>query len=798
MSATRSTATETVQLALPRLADLGVAFVYLHAQQGPDFFADVPFCWAAGELRALGVAADVVHARLPRGDPAAAAPLIDELIATIGRLGHGLVVFEHLWLADLVSRMQSELGALVCETDANAVLAGQRVDFRLRWFVQHRQPLLDLVAALRAGTDLMAVRNLVAWPPEAPAPLTSRRQERFPAEPDWLRAFCPITDAIEIGGLSGGSDAPLRKTLDTNSGCPYARDVRRNPHFADLDLDALDPVYAVTLKGCSFCELGGDYRALTADQSVAVHVAQIGWYQRHLGRLDEVVLRDQSAIRYLPELIAACVEEGLAPLGFLVPARGDAILRDGERLEAAARAAAGSGNWFTLYLIGFESFSQSQLDLYNKGVSVAEYAAALAQMRDLRDRWPGVYRMEAYGASSFILFNPWTRLEDLDETVAFCKDHGAHQLAHGWTLTRLRLQPHLPLYWRARADGLIVDSAPHADRGAAFTGYGGESAWRYREARVGVIEDAERRLARHVRVDESVGLLDTVLDWARARWPDADAPASTQDGELEALEAAWQTLRGQWRPQDGVSGSGAGTRDAGPLQITLASPHSDPVAAPPVGLRAPSAGRTILLGDACNNRCRTCLGEHGRYETGVARLRAAVEAAARRHGRVVLAGREPTLQRALPRLIRAARAAGASRIELVSNGRALAASGVIERLAAAGLTTLLLKRHRLADSDEDRYAQAQGAGAQLWLGLARLAQVAPHISWTLLLVPTRDAFDEAPALVERAAAAGASAVQIQVRAGEAPLAHLAAFGAAVTAARRRAAELGLRVDVDGF
>ena len=27
------------------------AFVYLHAQAGPDYFADVPYAWTAGELR---------------------------------------------------------------------------------------------------------------------------------------------------------------------------------------------------------------------------------------------------------------------------------------------------------------------------------------------------------------------------------------------------------------------------------------------------------------------------------------------------------------------------------------------------------------------------------------------------------------------------------------------------------------------------------------------------------------------------------------------------------------------------
>ena len=102
--------------------------------------------------------------------------------------------------------------------------------------------------------------------------------------------------------------------------------------------------------------------------------------------------------------------------------------------------------------------------------------------------------------------------------------------------------------------------------------------------------------------------------------------------------------------------------------------------------------------------------------------------------RVVLAGREPTLLPHLPQLVRAARQAGATQVELVSNGRALATPGVATKLRRAGTTDLLLKRHRLADADEDAFAQAEGAGAQFWRAIEQI-RATPRLQWTLLLVP---------------------------------------------------------------
>lgn len=791
-------------IALPPIASPRTALVYLHAQSGGDFFADVPFTWAAGELRAMGWTAEVWHVWLERDRPDVSRHRLDALVEALRAGGHHLVVFEHLWQPELLGRLQRELGALVCLTGAFDEGGTARVDFRLAHFDNHRQPLLDLVGALATGGDLRQIANLrihlahmaqPAWSLLAPQP--------HPATPDALRPFCPVTDARHIGVAmdAQGEAPPVRKTLDTNKGCPFADDVADNPAFAGVALDAPD----LRRKGCAFCPMGGDYRALPWRETVRTHLDQVAWYQQSLPQLDEVVLRDQHALRYLPELIEGALSRGLRPFGVLVPGRGDAILRFGEQMARAAALAEGTGMWFCIYLVGFESFSQAQLDLYNKGVRVAEYAEALRQMRALHARHPDGFRLYAYAAASFVLFNPWTQIEDLAQTADFCTEHAVGAMAHGMLRSRLRLYPELPLYWKARADGLLRDGSAPADRGAAFAGYGAEAPWLYRDGRLAVIEALLLALAPHVRPDEEVGLLRAVLRWGRRALPQPLAASAAPDPAQQAMTAALAAeviaLRALWRPesvQPGPSGSAAARPDPripAPAAIERALAQRRQRAHAAVQARAE---RVVLLGQGCNNRCQSCVAGHAQHDVDLPRLLAQVERAARTHGEVAIAGREPTLIAGLPRLLRGAVRAGARRVELLSNGRALAGGGVCARLQAAGLSHVVLKRHRLGDGDEDAYTQAPGAGAQLWQALVNLRAESPKVAVSLLLIATAAGHQELAALVHRGADLGVRGVQLRVPAAELDLGRTAAMAHSLREARGTAEERGLFFGIEGF
>ena len=750
-------------LGVPR-PDLRAVCLILHAQQGGDFFGDTAEARCVGRLRQLGLSADLAHVHYPRGNAHAAAQLDTELLQWLQHTATQVVVVGQLWDEALLARLHAQ-GHFVVGTDAYAQWQRERPDAQLAHFPQHRAPLLQLLVALRDGTDLRQIANVALWAQDqwqasavAPAPY---------APPDEMREpFAPATDAVVFGAPrnADGTVPVVRKTLDTNTGCPFADDVAANPLYAGTPLT--EPLLAA--KGCAFCFMGGDYRALPVAETVQCHVAQIAYWQAHAtpgAPLRELVIRDQAALRYLPQLVQACRDGGLAPVGLLVPGRGDAILRYGKELQRAAELCGDSGWWFTIHLIGFESFAQPQLDLYNKGVTVADYALALQRMRALHRVHPQAFRMYAHGCSSFILFNPWTTLDDLDATAAFCDDHAVGALAHGLTLSRLRLYPNLPLYWLAKRDGLLDAGPPLADRGAAFTGYAAEANWRYRDARLVAVEALHRALHDQVRPDEGVGLLRSVVRWARATYPHplAQPPDLARVSEIIAEFVA---LRALWLRDPVATGNGAG-----PLR------------------------HTVVAGRTCNNRCRTCVASHAAFDDNPDRLRAQVIAPPQ-PSQLVLAGREPTMLPGLPRLLQTARNAGIQQVDALSNGRLLATPRVAAKLKAAGLTRLSLKRHRLRDSDEDLIARSPGAGVQGRQAIGHCTSAG--LAWSLHWVLVPEGWAELPQVPAWAHAHGARDVVVQVLAGELTLDQLPQLQVALDAARVAAHALALRWQVEGF
>ncbi len=785
----------------PPRPQLRALILVLHAQEGGDFFGDTRLALSGGDLQRAGIAAQLVHVHYRRGagGDAATQAYNAGLDAQVAQLvdAQTLVVVDQAWREPLLLDLQQR-GALLVATDADALWQTVQADAAIAHYATYRKPLTDLAMAVRDGGTQVPLINTALRPgPDQPLQWPDEEQP-YPAEPEARLPFAPLTSSTTLGTPRDldGKLPPRRRTLEVSTGCPFAAEVATNPLFA-----ATDAPEGSANNGCSFCFMGGDYRSPPVAESVRLQVDQLRYWQDHGADLQEAVLRDQSALRYLPQLIEACQRAGLKPLGLLVPGRGDAILRWGKELRRAAELCQGSGWWFTLHLIGFESFSQDQLDLYNKGVSVADYASALRQMRDLHRSYPEGFALYAYGASSFILFNPWTRLQDLWQTAQFCEDEALGELARGLTLTRLRLYPNLPLYWKAKREGLL-DPGADTSRGGAFAGYSREAGWRYGEWRVAAVELVQALLAPHVRPEEAVGLLRSVLTWVEQRWPQPltdlgmSAEAAEEFQALAATEAArlaqqLAALQALWRsPAEGLHGQGA------PALLGEGSSARADIAA------AASAGgqqRTVAVGRHCNNHCQTCVGHHAELADDVPLVAAQISRAAATRA-VVLTGREPTLLPALIQHLREARRQGARQVELLTNGRLLATPGAAARLLGAGATRLTVKRHRLADADEDAYTQAAGAGSQGSQGLTQAASAELQrggLRCAVLLLPVRQAWHELPGLVDWAVERGASEVRVQVLAGELPLGDLENALQSLRDAAQRAGRHGLRWAVDG-
>jgi radical SAM superfamily enzyme YgiQ (UPF0313 family) len=289
------------------------------------------------------------------------------------------------------------------------------------------QTLAEVVARRAAGADLAGVKGL-----------TWRRGEELIANP--RRALLPSLDALPT---------PARDLLPALS--EYAG-VRRWP-----TLDVVPCATIAASRGCpyrcSFCDIqsfyrreDGPMRRVRRPEQVTAEMAMVRdrYGAQHFAFVDDL-------FPYGPNWVAR-FSAGLADAGnpgtFSFAARADQIVRNPELLTMLAQAGCSSIE------MGIESGSQSVLDRYQKDLTVAVNADAVKLVRAA-----GIRTIIDY-----IMFDPWSTLQELDESLTFLENVGADTGYPTTAYTRLSFYPGTPLYERWTAE-----SRPEHDDPEWFT-----------------------------------------------------------------------------------------------------------------------------------------------------------------------------------------------------------------------------------------------------------------------------------------------------------------------------------------
>ena len=479
-----------------------------------------------------------------------------------------------------------------------------------------------------------------------------------------------------------------RAVVLANLGCAYRNVPNRTGVF-----DGVAMPEDVSTAGCTFCSASA-YERMTEGDAIDLIVRQVAAVLRDRPEVKEIAIKDDYAVRFLGRLGDALRPLGLGDRRVLLSARAEYLLELRADIEEglAGRFPAPLG----FYLIGFENFSQPELDRFHKGMSAAQIERVIVLIREWSERFPGRFLLAPTGG--FILFTPWTTLEDLRVNASAMRRLDFERHRGGALLSQLRLYPNLPLYWLAKRDGLLVDAFEKDDMSDAHRrGYEADHPWRFRDPKVA---EVQRRLL--------------------------DARALSAPELFDVFEDAL----------DDAAGVARGKKNR-PLRMVRAPNDATGRAAP--------ATRNVTVNRACNQACGFCTYRASGPEPMSAgreasRLRAAraiqsVRAAAQEGTRtLVITGAEPTLEWYLTDLVRLARDLGIPEVVLETNATLLDEDAAAA-LAAAGVTRAVVAWNALDPRVSDAITRDPGGHARTVRGVRALLAAAVPVELAVALVP---------------------------------------------------------------
>ncbi len=199
-------------------------------------------------------------------------------------------------------------------------------------------------------------------------------------------------------------------------GCPYAG--KESVVMLDPPASLADKAPNVTIRscGCIFCDVAWD-KGFQGHVNRASLLAQIRGLPEKADRKIPFELIDEYPITTLRALLDDTRKEGIDLSQVNLVCRVDAVTRHAETLTEILSTARERAICIMFSSVGFESFSEKILALFNKGVTVAEIIECVELLRRLKDEFGDtlLYRRDEGATHGFIHPTPWDDSETFPE-----------------------------------------------------------------------------------------------------------------------------------------------------------------------------------------------------------------------------------------------------------------------------------------------------------------------------------------------------------------------------------------------
>jgi radical SAM superfamily enzyme YgiQ (UPF0313 family) len=656
-----------------RKSELDAIFLFFHSSMSDTFRSAVQLANCSGDLLALGWKSKVIECFLEVEDKSQTEKSLGELVSLLQELNPKVIVLHEVPLEEIFGLVRNACPeATIILLDPFEKFDPACVDYVLHDLNHSPFVVQKVCDAILKGEDLRYTKGLTL---NKQGHITEIAPSKDAVRPRMMHESLPDADRIYLP--KGFRPALERVTTYINPGCPYSRPVRVLKEFEGVRVEG------TVARGCSFCHMGGDYESLPLEDTVQRVLEEFLCYKRRNPKIKEVILRDQLPYPYLRLLVRALKEANLCGTTILFSVRPDYFVRFKEKVVEAIKECEGTDIRLNLYLIGFENFSPKELKLYNKGVTRRCIYRCVAVARELANLYPKNFTYDEYKTSSFILFSPWTELEDLEQNIEAFRDLDITEFSVGMPLTKLRLYPNLPLYWKAKKEGLLVDEYPEEESVldcARRFGYSAEHPWRFKDKDAEKVYKVYASLVGFVPRRAQVALLDLIVRLFR----------ENRRLEEEAVIDAFESLIKATRKHE--------QRGADSVEKT----------------------EELILEASCNNGCKVCLRDIRVFEPSEKRLEQKVFQLSKGATRLFITGREPTISPLFLQALEKAKKFGFKSIEVETNGRLFAYKNFLWDAKVRGLTAVRVKIFGHRKEVYEGWTRDRGSFEQLLIALSHL------------------------------------------------------------------------------
>ena len=284
-----------------------------------------------------------------------------------------------------------------------------------------------------------------------------------------LFPYVPFLDWNYIGPDRSPEARYRDVSIVAATGCPCAHSTALSSnHFAidgilhelgyaasDVALERLEEIFNRKRYGCSFCIF--QYQEFTnypTEETVELLLKQ-ALHLHNKYKVTSFNVQTENPLPFLDGLITALLNNRIGLQKLSIRTRADLLLLHKDKLESCLELARKNDFHLSIEEIGFESFFEDDLRIFNKNTDVATNLKALELLKGFKKTFGNHVGVDV--GHGIILFHPWTTVKSITKNLQIISKNTDifPQLFLG---TLVLYSEFLPIYQKINREGLIQAS----------------------------------------------------------------------------------------------------------------------------------------------------------------------------------------------------------------------------------------------------------------------------------------------------------------------------------------------------